>query len=580
MTNFLRNLLAWGAMGALLLVTSSAQAILIEADDPVFGLNALTVDTETGLQWLDLTHSLNFSYAAVEAGEGGFLSVGLRHATEPEVAGLFVAAGIPNLSDVFVTENFVPASQLMSLLGCTGGCTSDVPFTSGRATLVPDDAIFAGTGFIQLNLQDMTARALAQTGPGIVTKGFASPGIGNWLVRTSGSSDLLDMVCELKVDKEGVEKSLHFETFNTDPDLQAKWDALFGVTPGTSVDAMLTLQAERTVTWEAGVLEMGGTMKLKIKADKHNPALKKVKIKKAGKKDGTTLYISGTGALNANLADGGWPEVKVKHIDNVTVTFGGDTMTGFVKQLEVKLAADSTTGAPILKHFKLEIEGMTSAVDVNKGTVSSVVVEVPATVITALAGVEYEEKIKDKPLVLGGHTEAESKLDKGVSVLADISTLVDGNNDQLKERKGACDIGAFEFRAEIVSVPTLITPINNVAITQNDPNIGCPPHPTRGFGSRIFFDWTDSSSPNGIAGYHIFAKHQNAQFPIVDTFVTASEFTTTRCNSFVIDANLEGWGWDVQARDNFGNLSPKSETGTFKFEPCRLDDGTPCFAPG
>ena len=38
---------------------------------------------------------------------------------------------------------------------------------------------------------------------------------------------------------------------------------------------------------------------------------------------------------------------------------------------------------------------------------TSVVVEVPATTVTALAGTAYEEKIKDKPEVLGGHTEAE-----------------------------------------------------------------------------------------------------------------------------------------------------------------------------
>jgi Peptidase family M23 len=127
-----------------------------------------------------------------------------------------------------------------------------------------------------------------------------------------------------------------------------------------------------------------------------------------------------------------------------------------------------------------------------------------------------------------------------------------------------------------LTAPTLLTPINNMTIVQNNPNTGCSPNPSSGFGIRIFFDWTDSGSPNGITGYHIVAQHQGSQFSIVDTFVTTSAFTFTQCNSFVADANLDGWEWRVQAQDNLGNLSPFSSTGLFRFAPCRLGDGTPC----
>jgi len=129
-----------------------------------------------------------------------------------------------------------------------------------------------------------------------------------------------------------------------------------------------------------------------------------------------------------------------------------------------------------------------------------------------------------------------------------------------------------------VTIPILLTPINDEIIQQNNPNIGCPFDPTRGFGWRIFFDWTDTSSPNGIKGYHLFATNINAMFPIIDIFVPDSNFTETSCNSFVIDANLDGWIWTVQAEDNLGNLS-SVETDEFVFEPCMLDDGTPCNAP-
>ena len=129
------------------------------------------------------------------------------------------------------------------------------------------------------------------------------------------------------------------------------------------------------------------------------------------------------------------------------------------------------------------------------------------------------------------------------------------------------------------ATPTLISPINNATIPQNDPTIGCPSHPTRGFGYLVKFDWTDATSPHGIAGYEIFAKARTAQFPIVDTFVVPSEFTRASCNVFVIDPNLEGQEWRVRARDTRGQLGPWSATGLYTFAPCRLADGRPCNAP-
>jgi len=129
-----------------------------------------------------------------------------------------------------------------------------------------------------------------------------------------------------------------------------------------------------------------------------------------------------------------------------------------------------------------------------------------------------------------------------------------------------------------VTAPVLLTPVNNEAIPQNDPNIDCPFDPFYSYGHEIFFDWTDSSSPNGISGYHLFVIHTGAIFPIVDTFVLDSEYTNTSCNSYIADMNLNDWIWSVQAEDNFGNLSPVVED-VFRFEPCRLENGAYCGAP-
>jgi len=128
----------------------------------------------------------------------------------------------------------------------------------------------------------------------------------------------------------------------------------------------------------------------------------------------------------------------------------------------------------------------------------------------------------------------------------------------------------------IVFTPILITPINNEIIIQNNPDTGCPSDTPVGSGYSIFFDWTDSSSPNGISGYQLVVKRKSAPLLLIDTFVTVSEFDFLACSSFVTDFNLLDWEWTVQAEDNLGNLSQISETGLFQFEACRLPDGTLC----
>ena len=137
------------------------------------------------------------------------------------------------------------------------------------------------------------------------------------------------------------------------------------------------------------------------------------------------------------------------------------------------------------------------------------------------------------------------------------------------------------FTYSELTAPTLITPINNAAFKQSDPSNGCSLHRTRGFGWNLIFDWTDSHSLFGIARYEMLVKHKDRAFsfgnpPFGQFFVIGSEFVDRRCAAFVSDDLLDGWEWRVRAVDNFGNVGPWSETGTFRFEPCRLADGRPC----
>jgi hypothetical protein len=66
---------------------------------PGRGDQLLTLDTATGLEWLNLTVTANHSYLDVLAGFGGFLGVfGFRYATSTEVGTLYIHAGIGKLS--------------------------------------------------------------------------------------------------------------------------------------------------------------------------------------------------------------------------------------------------------------------------------------------------------------------------------------------------------------------------------------------------------------------------------------------------------------------------------------------------
>lgn len=136
---------------------------------------------------------------------------------------------------------------------------------------------------------------------------------------------------------------------------------------------------------------------------------------------------------------------------------------------------------------------------------------------------------------------------------------------------------SFSRAGVTVPAPSPLSPVGGQLIPQNNPSIGCPFHPTRGFGHRIMFDWTDARASAGIAGYELVARRQGAILPIVNTFVVESEFTFTSCNAFVIDANLGEWRWMVRAQDTDGNYSAW-RVARFGFEPCRLASGTPCFA--
>ena len=105
----------------LLLVGGTAGAALIEGDLAAPGDGLVTLDTATGLEWLDLTATLGMSYNQAEA-SSYVTSDGFRHATMAEAQTLFLDAGFLTVNNVNNPANDPAAALLLDLVGCTQFC--------------------------------------------------------------------------------------------------------------------------------------------------------------------------------------------------------------------------------------------------------------------------------------------------------------------------------------------------------------------------------------------------------------------------------------------------------------------------
>ncbi len=123
-------------LAAGVLVAPVAQAELLEVDLNTPGDALVTRDTDTGLDWLDLTESTFLSFDQVEADVGGFISDGWRHATGAEVCALFAPVdGEP--SPCPGNSVFVPCCLLQGLINVLG-ITFQFPETDASYGLYDD----------------------------------------------------------------------------------------------------------------------------------------------------------------------------------------------------------------------------------------------------------------------------------------------------------------------------------------------------------------------------------------------------------------------------------------------------------
>jgi len=97
---------------AIFIVSLSSNASLLDNGNT-------TIDTGTGLEWLDITLTVGQSYNDVLA--SSFVTTdGYQYATEAEVEQLFTnAGGTPTPGPAYLPSNIAPAQLLLDLMGCT-----------------------------------------------------------------------------------------------------------------------------------------------------------------------------------------------------------------------------------------------------------------------------------------------------------------------------------------------------------------------------------------------------------------------------------------------------------------------------
>lgn len=159
----------------------TAHALLVQTDDPIFGTDSITVDTDSNLEWLDVTLSTNLSYnyVSTQFGAGGDFN-GFRHASTDEVVSLFTAGGLPDINGSGST-NLAPYEALSNILGATG--SQDGHLETNGITGTMDNSGSYRAGLIDFYYNNSVPTYKAYTNSLVYSAGFMYSTVGHWLVR-------------------------------------------------------------------------------------------------------------------------------------------------------------------------------------------------------------------------------------------------------------------------------------------------------------------------------------------------------------------------------------------------------------
>jgi len=167
---------------AMLVSSAPLRAGLILTDDPSFGANTLTIDTSSGLAWLNVTLTVGMSYNQVLAATlpGGEFQ-GFRYATAPEVLDLYNDAGIPGNGFYPLSSPAVPSIQsLVSLVGVTF-----TQYGNPGVIGITGTAYLPGvelSSSLYCTMENGTTGYLVNGAPSGYGVTYGTPTVGSWLV--------------------------------------------------------------------------------------------------------------------------------------------------------------------------------------------------------------------------------------------------------------------------------------------------------------------------------------------------------------------------------------------------------------
>lgn len=168
----------------------SVNASLYLTNNAKFGPNSITVDTSTGLGWLNVSEAAGLSYQQVlsDTQDGGLFS-GFRFATVQEVLQLYSSAGLTP-SAYGDTAHYYPVSSpaiqtFFSLLGTTG-THNGLPGIVALSGTSPD----GGVGYLAPTVYgwDYAQQYWVNSGQGVGSTeygaNFSYPTVSSWLVES------------------------------------------------------------------------------------------------------------------------------------------------------------------------------------------------------------------------------------------------------------------------------------------------------------------------------------------------------------------------------------------------------------
>ncbi|MEO1574563.1 MAG: LamG-like jellyroll fold domain-containing protein [Pseudomonadota bacterium] len=158
---------------------------VVERDLFAPGDGLLSYDPNTGNEWLDLTQTIDQSVTGINAGDGGWIDLGFRPATEAEVSALFVALGVAEVGPE--SENNVNGVLAhFNLLGCTFSCNTVGLDRANGISVRSGGGVRTSSVDLYYNNDPVTARAYFS---GAGSDDYTNFTTGVYLVRPSTQTD-------------------------------------------------------------------------------------------------------------------------------------------------------------------------------------------------------------------------------------------------------------------------------------------------------------------------------------------------------------------------------------------------------